>query len=729
MKSIFAIRFSLIMTAIALSLATLAQKHHISGYVSDASTGERLIGASVVIDSTSTGVATDNLGYFSLQIEIPATIRISFTGYANMRINIENVTTAPLNISLLNNSTNLDTVEIVSSKNIINQKLNVNTLTAKEIERLPVIGSKPDIMKAAQLLPGIEPMNEATSSLIVRGGNPGENSYLFDNVPLIYVNHLGGFMSVFNSEMINSLKIYKGGFPAKYGGKLSSIVDITQREGDKNNFKGSLCAGATDISFSFEGPAGLKNSSFIITGRKTFIDLYYLGVSAIAQYVEAQDFSILYGFHDINGKYSWHPNNKNSFYLNIYEGDDYLKIWKKEEDRHELSKFSTSNVWGNFLVSGVWNRIVNPKLFVSNTISYSKYRLKNKYNLYAEMSPDTIDYWTKGQSAVQDIGIQSNWKYPLMNNWNMEFGAQVSLQISNPNNYTNQYIGSTNISEILYGLNSVVYLENKIHLLKIINANLGVRLSHYYTKDYNKLSIEPRADINILLSDNHLLNLSYMRVTQNSYLLFTAGNIMNNEVWVPAGADIKSSYSDQLSFGWRGSLYNNMFEAEVDIYYKKLYNLATYKEGCTNIIGDGNWRNKVISGGSGKSMGLEIMLKKTTGNWTGFASYTLSHATRQFEEINNGEEYIFDFNRPHSFSVNIAYDLNRKWSFSALWICQSGLPYTPVLAVQYIPILYNDGSIHYEKSFIFGERNSEKLKLYHRLDLVAKYSKYSKRGR
>ncbi|MDL2228000.1 TonB-dependent receptor [Odoribacter sp. OttesenSCG-928-L07] len=728
----------ILITILFLSLSTFqvqaqqSQQFYISGFVNDAATGERLIGANVSIESINKGVATDNLGYFVLQVEPPVNIIVSYLGYKNEKISITNNEKKLFHVALSPLQTDLGEVEIVARPEILTQQFNVSTLSSKEIESIPVLGGKPDVIKVAQLLPGIEPMNEATSTMIVRGGNPGENNYLFDNVPVIHVSHLGGFISVFNPDMINSIDIYKGGFPAKYGDKLSSIVNITQREGDKSHYKGSFSAGITDVSFSVEGPGGLKNSSFIITGRKSFFDLYYLGVSSIAKLVEAQDYSFIYGFHDINAKYSWQMNEKNSFHFNIYQGDDYMKIWMNEKDKqsNDRIKLNMGNTWGNLVTSGSWNHVVSPKLFVSNTLSYSQYRLKNKQNFYSEMAYDTLDYLVTGKSDLRDILLQSNWKYSVLKNWNMEFGASASFIISNPNKYYNYYSDIATIADRVFALNSSAYLDNNFRLFNRIDASLGVRIANYYSEGYNNFSVEPRANINVKVAKNHVLNASYMRVTQNAHLLFTAGSILNNEIWVPAGKDIESSYSDQASIGWRGEFLDGMLSAEVDVYYKKLYNLATYKEGYSNIIGDGNWRNKIMSGGKGTSKGIEFLMKKNTGALTGFVSYTFSKTTRQYDLLNNGLEYPFEYDRPHSLSIDVGYQFNKKWSVNALWVFRSGMPYTPVIAEQSLPYIdIETGEIYYKDALIFGERNSERMSPYHRLDLAAKYSKIGKRGR
>lgn len=699
----------------------------VSGFVYDAQSGESLIGTTVVTeDSDVKGTVTDNSGFFSLSVILPATLRVSFVGYTPTVVNVSD-NSHPIKINIEPAETTLEAVEI-SAEKFERETFNVSKLNIKQIENIPMLGGKTDIIKAAQLFPGIEATNEGSSLLIVRGGSPGENMYLFDRVPVTYVNHIGGFMSVFNPDIINGLNIYKGGFPAKYGGKLSSIVEITQKEGNKNEYKGSLSVGVTDLSFSVEGPGGLKNSSFIVTGRKTMIDFLFLGATAIAKKLEAQDFSLLYGFHDINAKYSWHPDPKNSFHINIYEGDDYMKHWVDQKYKEDKQKSSLTNIWGNILVSGSWNRVVSPKIFSSNTISYSRYRLKKTLSYKFTTPSDTMSFENQGKSILTDVSLRSDWKYSVCDKWKMEFGLNASYLQHQPNNYF------STVTDILYqekvnAFETSVYFDNNLKLFSFLDADLGVRLVGYFTDGYYHLAAEPRANINFRLNKDHTLNLSLMRVNQNSHLLFTTGAIMNNEVWVPAGKEIPVAASDQISAGWKGYFAKDMFSAEVNVFYKNQYNLTTYKDGYNNLIGDGNWREKLVSGGRGNSMGVELMFSKNHGDFTGSIGYTLSRTTRQFDELNEGKEYLYEYDRPHSLTLNFNYRLNSKWNFNILWVYQTGAPYTPIIGQQYAPFVLADGTIIYDEVYVYGDRNSARMRDYHRLDLGARYSYINKKGR
>jgi hypothetical protein len=360
------IYLSLLSILIALTLNGYTQIR-ISGFVKDAYSGERLIGANITEKGTLNGGITDNNGYFNIQINIPADLRISYTGYSFSDLLIVSMKDTLIEI-LLTPGKELSEV-VIQAKGII--KPNVAKMSIIELLSIPSLSGKPDVIKALQLHPGIKSQSEGSSLLLVRGGNPGENLYLFDNVPVIYVNHLGGFMSVFNPDIINSIDLYKGGFPARYGGKLSSVVDITQKEGSSSEPKGSYSIGITDFSLLLEGPIK-KNASYIFTGRKTLFDILTIAGSSLGK---GNSYILGYGFHDLNGKISWRPNAKNSFHFNIYQGDDYLNYWSKKDKQNPDNRNRMVTIWGNWLASLNWKQVVAKNLFAEQTISYTRYRL------------------------------------------------------------------------------------------------------------------------------------------------------------------------------------------------------------------------------------------------------------------------------------------------------------------------------------------------------------------
>ena len=709
-----------------LPLFAVAQQAHVSGFVSDADNGERVIGANVYLRDFTKGVATDQKGYFNLAVALPAELCVSCIGFADTCFTVDAAPSRPMALRLRPLAETLKTVE-VSAERIERKTFNTLTLNAKSIEQIPTIGSRPDIIKAAQQLPGIEAASEASSLMVVRGGNPGENLYMLDNVPLIYVNHLGGFMSVFNSEMINTMDIYKGGFPARFGGKLSSIVDLAAKKGDPTRLKGSLSVGLTDLAFAVEGPGGLKNASFIVTGRKTLTEALLFAASSIVKETGAQDYSIIYGFHDINAKYTWSPDAKNTFAFNIYEGDDYMRLWKNKRENGDTERNSIGNIWGNLLVSGQWNSAVGQRLFMANTLSFTQYRLKNTMKAYLENSIDTTDFFVKASSRVGDLSLRSDWKLFIANAWTLEYGLQATCLSYRPNHFTSSFSEAA-----IQGVSSVfdnsLYVDNKLRFGRWFDGSIGLRANAFVNGSFSHFAIEPRLNLNFFIGQS-TLNLTAMRVTQNAHLMMTPGSIMNNEIWIPADERIKPATSDQASIGWRRGFMEGLVSVEIDAYYKLLRDLATYREGYSTLIGDPDWHGKVEAGGKGKSYGVEMMARFNLNRWDGYVGYTWSHTTRQFDHINNGKEYVYEYDRPHSVNLNVNWQVSERWSLSFLWTYQTGLPFTPVIGVQNVPAITSEGEVYMEEANIYGERNSDRMRDYHRLDLAAKFKTMTEKGR
>ena len=694
---------------------------NVSGFVKDAETGEVLIGVNIVDAKSGEGTVSNNAGYFSLKINNESKIKVSHIGYAEQEISANLNADTLLNIFLAPGVV-LKEVSVYAKTQ---ESYNVSKLSAKEIKNIPALGGVPDVFRAVQMLPGITGQSEASSMLIVRGGDPGQNLYLLDNTPLIYVNHLGGFLSVFNPDIINDISVMKGGFPAQYGGKLSSIVDITQRSGNTKEHKGSFGVGITDINLTLEGPMS-ENASYIVTARKTVYDLLFLAASSLSN---GNASTVAYGFHDINTKLTWNPVKKNKFFLNLYQGDDYFITSSKPESVFSNEKSTLTNVWGNFLVAGNWNYVASSKLFAESGVSFTRYRLKDKQTL--EEAND-FNYKNIFKSSVDDIALRSNWSYHLSNFYKIKFGGQHSFLRHNPYNLKQSGFLNSDECRVENSNHTALYLENKISIAKIIDFNIGLREVYYSNQSFNKQMLEPRASFTVKYSNNIKTNLSYMQINQTShFLMSTSVNILANEIWIPASAEIQPSHSEQYSISNHFNFAGFMFSAEVSAYYKTMSNLVSYKEGVVNIKQDIAWESLIETDGNSESYGVELLLKKNYGDWTGNISYSWSETKRQFDNINQGKEYWYEYHRPHSFSIFAGKQLSEKWDFNIAWIFQSGVPYTPTIGRQYsvIPNLLDDNGNHvYEEVFIYGERNSAKMKNYHRLDIGFNYKKKSKRG-
>lgn len=694
----------------------------VAGFVKDSLSDERLIGASVYNVDQGQGVSTDVQGYFSLLAEVPLRLRISFVGYTAQ----EFVLTTPQDTLLsvfLQAGQSLQEVVIRGEES---RQPNVVSMSMQEIQALPSVTGKPDVLKALQMLPGMTGQGELSSVTLVRGGNPGENSYLLDQTPLIYVHHLGGFLSVFNPDIINHAEIYKGAFPAQYGEKLSSIMNITQKEGDKSGFQGSFGIGVTDLSLTLEGPTKLKNSAFILTGRKTLTELFALLATGISKQTQTV---FLYGFHDINGKFSWQPDARNSLHVNIYQGDDYMPIYGKSK-LMQGSTLRKGNTWGNWLASAQWKHLYASRLFFTTGLSFTHYRLKNELKTASGDSSNRVEYYSKERSALQDVSLRSEMKYAATSYWGLHVGLKATSLLFVPyasyDSYESRHRPS--VEDKIHALEATLFIDNRLQIGKQVSADIGIRLTNYTTTAFTHFSPEPR--ISLSYSPLKILRLhgSYMRVSQNAQLIYNTGNIMANEIYIPSGKDIPVATSNQLTFGARSHFAEGLWDVEAILYRKTLDKLTTYKEGYNYAMGDRHWRDKVLSGGQGLAQGLEVLLRKNRGDLSGFLAYTFARSTRTYAQINNGQSYDFEYDSPHTFNISMQYQLSKKWSLSAAFQYRSGLPYTPVTG-RYYTLDYDPTSNRYVpyEVLVYGEKNSARMAAYHRLDLSAKYSYYTQR--
>jgi len=710
--------FFCIIVSLCVVESSYAASIQLSGFVRDSKTNEVLIGANVWETNQNTGTATDNRGYFSLKINAPCTLKVSYIGYATRLISVKTSSDSLL-VVRLSSGASLNEITVVGQHE---NKSEITRLTAQELMLVPTIGGKPDIMKALQLLPGVQSQSEGMSMMMVRGGEPGQNQYLLDNVPLIYVNHLGGFLSVFNPDMINSVDFYKGNFPARHGGKLSSIVDITQRDGDVSKHQGSFSLGVTDASFSFEGPLANKKMSYIITARKTLTDILLAGMSMA---VNENDYIVSYGFYDINAKLNWKPNDKNSLSLNLYQGDDFLNFWSKPWKMKEEDRNHSTQKWGNWLVSGRWNRVISPRLYAENIVSYCRYRNMSGHEYKYRIDDGLKEADIEKRSSVADFSLRSAWKYSPIKNWDMNFGAQASYLAYEPNYIFDSDMPNAFVSDKFNSFETAVYLDNIFRIGNAVQFQPSFRYSLFANNGAVFPSFEPRVNITWQVSPLHSFNVNYMRVSQTSHLVFARDIILKKEIWLPATQFIPPQTSNQFSATWTGSYRKGDYSTEASVYYKKMEHLAALKEGYENMFITGI-ENKLETNGEGIAYGAEFTLHKNTGKWKGSVSYAWQHATRQFANINVGKVYEFDYNRPHSFIINANRQLKNNWTMNVVWQFQSGIPFSPVLGKQYLLDPENGQQNHV--GYIYGLKNSDRMMPYHRLDLGFNHTITTKRG-
>jgi hypothetical protein len=452
-------------------------------------------------------------------------------------------------------------------------------------------------------------------------------------------------------------------------------------------------------------------------------DLFYLAATGISSMTNAY---LLYGFHDVNGKFTWSPEYRNTFSGNFYQGDDYFQIFSKKPKHEEDGRFRKGNIWGNWLGSVNWNHAFPSNWMLKNTVSFTHYRvrdvLKISYN-DKQIEKGMENFSQLMQSSLQDISWRSEASYTLMKNWDLEFGKKLSHLRFKPMIFKHNSVEMSERDETVDALESAIYVSNKIKPLDFLDAEIGLRGVTYVNTNITNFSFEPRLSTNIYLTENHVLNLSAMRVSQNAQLIGNIGSLAANEIYVPSGKDIPVSYSNQFSFGYHTSFSKKKYQVEANVYHKTLKDLTTYKDGYGYSMGDIYWRDKLETGGTGLAQGFEFLFKKSSGRLTGFVGYTYSKSTRQFDGINNGKTYEFEHSSPHDLSINLALQLSEKWSFGATWQYQSGLPFTP--AIGRYNTIDEDGSLY--EVLIFGDKNSDRMRDYHRLDIAFKKKTYTKK--
>jgi len=708
----------------------MCQKIFISGYVYDIQSHESLVGANVWDNETKQATTTNNFGFFNLSLQtlklkLPLKIICSFVGYQRDTIIINQTKDTILHINLKSNN-NLKEINIISQKVPIEAqtKSGIVSIPILQIQSLPTFGGEKDIIKAYQLMPGVQQGKEGISTLLVRGGSADQNLILLDDVPLYYINHLGGFVSLFNDDAINSTRLYKGGFPASYGGRLSSVMDVRMKDGSNDKINGNICIGLISSKISIEGPIKKDTSTFFISARRFMYDLLSKPITK-----HNLNNAIGYTFYDINLKYNYILSKKNRLYFSLYQGDD--KLSSKYYDKKTQDKSDFKQKWGNTLLALRWNQIYRNNLFGNTTLSYTKYRfLNNIYNKNKD-STDSYDNNYSFFSGINDLSIKNNLELLLSQKVKLELGLTAMQQSFSPCNvsYSSNINGVSIIDTTLNntklnGFQESVYFDSEVKLKKL-TINAGFRLVNYTIQNTNFPFIEPRIQLHYSLPFSSAIKCSYTQMNQYIHLLTGSSDDMPIEFWVPATLKAKPSNSQQLSFSFVKTLFKN-YDLSIELYKKNYTNLITYKEGVSYFSTDKSWEEKIENNGKGLVYGMEFLLQKQSGKNKGWISYTLSKNTRTFSNINNGKTYPDINDRRHQLNLVFIRTFNERIDFSFNWIFQTGQPIDLPLAYYYIP----DGNNFYQLQSIkiYGEKNSLRALPYHRLDVGVNFKKTKKHG-
>ena len=751
----------LLLFFVCLSDFLFAQKYTISGYVEDATTSERLIGASVYnATHTNQGTISNTYGFYSLTIPAGLTgFSCSFVGYVSFGIEFNLTNDTTINIKLTP-SLEIDEVVITSKRDPVNDnQMGLIEVPLKTIKKLPVIFGETDIMKSVQMMPGIKGGVEGTSGIYVRGGSPDQNLILIDGVPVYNINHLFGFFSVFNSDAISNFDVIKGGFPARYGGHLSSVIDVRMKEGNMQEYNTSFNIGLLSSSILTEGPIIKDKCSFMISARRSYLDLIAVPAEWIYS-LFSNDFEKItagYFFDDINAKVNYKFSDKDRLYLSFYRGKDKLYANFRDSyinDSEYKNKYTMT--WGNMVSALRWNHIFTPKLFANTSLTYSQFVYRIGQTEYGMNYWDSAGY-SYGEEAeyntsIKDVSGNMDFNYILSPSYSMKFGVSGIYHRFNPGISASKY-SSNDIAvfDTTYGNKQIaarefsVYLENEIKIGKMVSFNIGGRLTAFAIRDTLFVSPEPRVSARALITDNFSLKASYSRMKQYVNLLTSTTVGFPTDIWIPSTDKVLPQNSTQYSVSANFNILNT-YDLIIEGYYKDMTNLVEYKEGASLFLNFDNtevkdadlWENKVTQG-IGWSYGVEFLFRKDIGRLTGWAGYTLSWAYRQFDDIDNGEVFPFTYDRRHDIAIACTYKLNEKIDFGINWVFSTGNAITLASGnyMSYVDleqffnsIRYNEGEIfNYHNSVDYYEnRNNFRMPAYHRLDLGVNFTKQKKRG-
>ena len=726
-KCILLVLLLLLRTTFLMAQAT----HTISGYVADAESGERLVGATVYLPTIGKGAVANTYGFYSLSLSADSVELVySYLGYTPERKKLLLRTDLRLDVELISNNV-LEEVEVTASPDeaqVERVQMSMHKLEMQTVNQTPVLAGEADILKTLQLLPGVSGGTEGSAGLYVRGGSPDQNLILLDGVPVYNVNHVFGFLSVFNTDAINNVDLYKGGIPARYGGRLSSVLDISMKEGNLKESGGVFAISPIAARFTYESPIKKDTSSFIISARRTWLD----ALVAIASLNNNRTFG--FGFHDINAKYNHKINKNNRLYLSFYTGRDrFFDTFDSDTDK------STFNFkWGNTTSVLRWNKIYTPKLFSNLSFSYSTYDFFNEYTIEQEEA----DYYSRNRSRIRDLKLQVDYDYVPALSHHLRFGGFVSQMRFSPEvvQIVNAQTDTTlNQQAVTNSLNVEAYVEDEISLSRKLKVNAGLRGSIFHVNDKTYSNLQPRLSALYQISDGLSFKSSYTYMAQYLHLLTNSSLSVPTDLWVSSTENIAPQYARQYALGAVKSLANNSLEISIEGYYKAMSQLITYQDGANYLYQSGDsWEEKVVAG-DGEAYGIELFVHKKVGKLNGWLGYTLSWSNRWFDELNGGRPFPFRYDRRHDLSVLLNYEMPRDRILSVAFVFNTGNAITlPTARYQSVPppgwentvsFYANDADTRaslFERPQI-DERNNYRMPAYHRLDVSYQRRKETKR--
>ena len=714
----------------------VSRKFTISGYVTDGTSSETLIGANILESRQQQGTTTNPYGFYSITLPAGETeLSFSYLGYTTRQYKLELSKDTLINV-LMQDNNQLEEVVIISDKaeaGITATQMGAQEIPIAQIKNTPSILGEADVMKTIQLMPGVQAGVEGSAGLYVRGGGPDQNLILLDGVPVYNVDHLFGFFSVFTPEAVKKVTLFKSSFPARFGGRLSSVVDVRSNDGDMKKYHGTLSVGLLSSKIQLEGPIIRDKTSFNISARRSYIDL-------IAKPFMPKDDKISYYFYDINAKINHKFSDRSRLFLNFYNGKDSY-YFKTTDSSSSMYKDKMSLNWGNTIATARWNYIFNQKLFSNTTVAYNKYRMDANSTVYTKTnlieSISESNYHSNYHSGICDWSYLIDFDYNPTPAHHIKFGAGYLHHDFRPevatskiqekeDGITKQDTLYNSISNSTIQAHEVsAYIEDNFDIGSRLRMNVGLHLSMFRVQRRNYFSAQPRVSARYQLTRHTALKASYTKMSQYIHLLSSTPISMPTDLWVPVTSKIKPMQAHQYSLG---SYYTGLtgWEFSVEGYYKQMRNVLEYKEGVSFLGSSSGWENKVEMG-KGRSMGIEFMAQKTTGKTTGWIAYTLAKSDRKFAigGINNGERFPYKYDRRHNLSLVVNHKFSNRIDIGASWIFSTGG--TATIAEEVTAIIRPGEDAIQQKDYI-EKRNNYRLPASHRLNIGVNFNKKTKHG-
>jgi outer membrane receptor for ferrienterochelin and colicin len=735
--------------SIIIFLPEIKAQYRISGYIKDAQTGESLIGANIWQPSVRNGTATNKFGFYSVKLAYDtATLEVSYVGYESKKIYIQLDKDSTLNFELSLSDALSEVVVKGNRPSLELTKMSAMKIQATQIKSIPALLGEVDVMKAIQLMPGVQGGTEGSSGIYVRGGGPDQNLILLDGVPVYNASHLFGFFSVFNADAINTVDVIKGGFPARYGGRLSSVIDISMKEGNMQNWQAEGGIGLISSRLSVEGPLVKNKGSIIVSARRTYIDV--LARPLIRAATEGEG-DLGYYFYDLNAKANYILSDKDRIYISAYSGLDKFYAKDDYEYRNGGTMHSYDDEygikWGNITTAARWNHLFSNRLFLNTTATYSRYN----FELFEDSESSTTNtdtgeftdnsYYAAYNSGIQDYGLRLDFDYYLNNQHAIKFGVNYIYHIFQPEafNVDGDFDSEFEMpnSPSIYGNEYAVYLEDEFEPIKKLKINAGIHASAFYVNKKWYPSFQPRISSRYLINDKLSVKASYAEMAQFLHLLTNSGIGLPTDLWVPVTENIKPQLSQQTAVGISSLIGKGNYEASIEGYYKDMKNLIEYREGSNFLEVSDSWENKVTTG-DGWSYGSELLLRKNEGKLSGWVGYTLSWNYRQFEDLNFGRVYPYKYDRRHDISVVANYKVSEKFEIGGTWVYGTGnaitIPIARYPALNTSNNLNSNGNPDYDyyyqgdEVYQYSERNAYRMPSYHRADIGLTWHKKKKWG-